>query len=455
MNTDNGKAFWVGTIVFFLVFYWVCLRFLQPGYFSPLSPYHIDFYDYAGMVMQPASLVVTRYPRPVAFLGMKLFGFGGLDGFMAGAIGVAIANFLLTIAYVRRLFRLNSLWVLAPVAVYLLLNVAHPDFYFEHRHDFPAQVSYFFLMVSLLGWQSWIAHRRLGVLVLTLVSAVGFAFSKETYFLSALLLVGALAVVDRSLSCASSEFFGLSRPRGGFQSAVDATHQESFCECERGGRFYLSDQPGPGLGDWDVLVLRFASAVSGAGWCGRVGFDHCVAESIGVRARAGVSDRGPGGSCSAFDSAEPQVRRVCVVGRGAFPRADCVGRFAGFCDGRVKRFECARSCGSGGYRAGYQSTELRWMIERERVGGALVRSFDAMRAVRPPARILVSGLDDPSVPWQVADFMRSEFGDEVHWTVVFPRDVQFRRKSRVVTFADGADVRFEGFRLPGEVCSFG
>jgi hypothetical protein len=148
VNRARALFFWLLAVGTTIVLYWACLRYLQPGYFSPESVYHIDFYDYAGMRMKSALGLLFNYPRPVAFLAMKLLGYGGLYGTMIGSAALALVNLLLTVLYVRRRFALDSPWMAVTLVLYLLLNIAHPQFYVEHRHDQPAQVSYFFLMVT-------------------------------------------------------------------------------------------------------------------------------------------------------------------------------------------------------------------------------------------------------------------------------------------------------------------
>jgi hypothetical protein len=72
-------------------------------------------------------------------------------------------------------------------------------------------------------------------------------------------------------------------------------------------------------------------------------------------------------------------------------------------------------------------------------------SLDRYRAIPRPARILVSGLADPLLPWQVKDFVQREFGDGIQWTVALPPDIQYRRTSDLVKFANASDVRLSNF----------
>ncbi|HYP05674.1 MAG TPA: hypothetical protein VER03_05510, partial [Bryobacteraceae bacterium] len=96
--------------------------------------------------------------------------------------------------------------------------------------------------------------------------------------------------------------------------------------------------------------------------------------------------------------------------------------------------------GPWGYHRRYGSGELAWILQQERMGGAFVRSLPHLRDIHPPARVLVAGLTDPAVPWQVVDFVRLTFGEQINWTVVLPPEATFRRGSRVVAFVDPAEV---------------
>jgi hypothetical protein len=112
----------------------------------------------------------------------------------------------------------------------------------------------------------------------------------------------------------------------------------------------------------------------------------------------------------------------------------------------------SRSSGLTATRPGTKPEELEWVKSQEKRNQAIVRSFDALETVPARSRILVIGLDDGVVPWQVADFIRSRFGDDIYWTVVFPPKVEFRRSSRLTALPTrGCSV--DGFQLRGDVSS--
>jgi hypothetical protein len=59
--------------------------------------------------------------------------------------------------------------------------------------------------------------------------------------------------------------------------------------------------------------------------------------------------------------------------------------------------------------------------------------------------VLVAGLDDSSVPWQNYDFVRFQFGDRLHWTVLLPPSAELRRSNRLVAYAAPAGIELRDF----------
>ncbi|MBV9084170.1 MAG: hypothetical protein JOZ62_15950, partial [Acidobacteriaceae bacterium] len=180
-----------------VLLYWLCLQFFFPHYFNPLAPFHVDCYLYAAERAHSLQFLILHYPRPAAWAAMHLLAYLGFRGLMAGEIVIAVAGVLLTIALAARLFGLTDTAIVEATVLYCFLLFAHPDFYFEHRHDLPAEVSYLFLMLALHGCISWVRSRSLPALVGAVVCAVVFVFAKETFFLSAVCLMLGLTWTDR------------------------------------------------------------------------------------------------------------------------------------------------------------------------------------------------------------------------------------------------------------------
>jgi hypothetical protein len=81
----------------------------------------------------------------------------------------------------------------------------------------------------------------------------------------------------------------------------------------------------------------------------------------------------------------------------------------------------------------------------DRKGNEMLQSFTSLRAIPHPARILVTGLDTGTLPWESEDFTRFEFGDQSVWTVVLPPAIQYRRSNQLAQFADAAQVQLSQF----------
>jgi hypothetical protein len=449
----QSTVFWMVVACATVFLYWFCLRFVQPGYFAPLSPYHIDFYDYAGMRIKAASDLLLRYPRPVAFLAMKLLGYGGLAGSMAGAIAIALLNLLLTVLFVRRQFGLYSPWLLPAVLFYLLLNIAHPEFYAEHRHDLPAQVSYLFLFLGLLAWQSWVQRGGgRSQLLLAIPAIIAFAFAKETYFASAICLLAAMAVTDRSNRSRHAWFIGfvlaievaslmwtrhINSPFVNINAAVDSTYRIDLSPLSilRTFLFYVYHLLTPGL----------VIAVIGGLWLAfkdRVAFVSAVAFPIAAFAALAPHTLLPNHRFEEYAWAGAPLMLVPILffGSRALDR-----RTASMEIGALAVCTALAVAGPNGYIRRYDTNDQRYVREQEKFNQAILRSFDRLRSLPDSARILLTGLESPMVPWQVTDFIRQHFGENRYWTIAVPPKIDHRSNSTLIVFEDAAGVRLENF----------
>jgi hypothetical protein len=461
VNRARALFFWLLAVGTTIVLYWACLRYLQPGYFSPESVYHIDFYDYAGMRMKSALGLLFNYPRPVAFLAMKLLGYGGLYGTMIGSAALALVNLLLTVLYVRRRFALDSPWMAVTLVLYLLLNIAHPQFYVEHRHDQPAQVSYFFLMVTLLAWTAWLDLRETPkrrfiantlILLVAFLSAIAFAFSKETYFVSALCLVAALALSDPLRRSRHLWFLGfllvievasllwtrhVNSPFVNPNAAVESTYRISIAPLSvaRTFLFYAYHLVNPAMVLAVLASLYFAVR-------NRLSIIQACAFPVAAFAAIAPHAILPNHKFPeyAWSGAPLLLVPILLVAARSADRLSVRAQLL-----TVAVLSALAVFGPAGYVSRYGSEDLAYVKQEEKLNAAIIRSFDKFHGLPASSRVLVTGLDDPVVPWQIADFIRSEFGDNVYWTVVFPPKVQFRRSSRVTAFIDPAGVQLTDF----------
>ena len=57
------------------VAYFLCLQFVFPGYFHPLTPHHNDFYFPPGLSFDGHSLLEKlTWPRPFGFIAFQILG---------------------------------------------------------------------------------------------------------------------------------------------------------------------------------------------------------------------------------------------------------------------------------------------------------------------------------------------------------------------------------------------
>jgi hypothetical protein len=445
----KSTAFWLTAAAATLLIYWLCLAFLYPKYFAPLSAFHVDFYGYVGIGDYAFLDLMKRYPRPVSFLAMKLLSYSGLLGLMAGGIAIALVNVLLTMAIVRKMFGLYSWWLLISFVVYAFLLFAHPEFYIEHRHDLPAQVSYLFLALSLLAWVSWIQSRSQSrsrfrtvlLLVVVVLSSVLFVFAKESYFLAALCLVAGMAVADRNhrrwhvvfllflLACECGSFAWNLHVKGPFvdpNASADGDYKISLApgSLTSAVLYYLQYLVNPGLVLLVALILifvwrdkrRLILAVSFVAAGLAVIAPHAILPNHLFREYAWAP-----APLFLAPVMLLQARRAQLALAAVLVVVTVVGPF--------------------GYREIYRTDASRWEVAEDRKGGEMAQSLSSFRRINRPARILVTGLDDGMLPWQSPEFVRHEFGDKLVWTVLLPRSIQFRQDSRLVHFASGANIR--------------
>ncbi|MGP8244461.1 MAG: hypothetical protein ACLQVN_08060 [Bryobacteraceae bacterium] len=451
-----GGWFWLALVALSLGVYGLCLRFLFPGYFAPLSPFHIDFYEYVGAAEKSFAQLAAHYPRPVSYMAMKILAAAGLRGFMAGAVALTIVNLLLTVALAARLLRCRSRWTLGIAAVYFLLLFAHPEFYFEHRHDFPLEVSAFFLLLALLAWTSWVddgagrPSRPAWQLAAAILCAGLFAFAKETYFLSAACLLLGLAIASRPHRKQHLGFLAVVVAFEALSVAWTRHVNSPFVNAGAGASsayhvnlapgsiaetywFYLAHLFGPALA---VLVAWSIAAT----WRDRHRF--WLALSLAAAGLAALVPHAvlPNHKFEEYAWAAAPWLLAPILALGETSRRRLPARMAA-----LAALAIAAIAAPMGYLSQYNSDVLRWMVNEDKTSGALADSLPAFAALHRPARVLVAGLDDPSVPWQNYDFVRFEFGAGLHWTVLLPPSAELRRSNRLVAFAAPAGIDLANF----------
>jgi len=166
--------------------YFVTLRFIFPGYFNPVYPWHFDNYGYYNMANWPMTWEkLIHSSRFVVLIITSILGLFNFKLFAVGLILISLVGILLTIILVRQITGSPYVW---PVIIVYLINVfSHPYFYFNYAYDIYDSVSYIFLITILISWNVY--NRSENKMMLLLISFLTFLclLSKETYAPSLLL----------------------------------------------------------------------------------------------------------------------------------------------------------------------------------------------------------------------------------------------------------------------------
>ncbi|HWK02895.1 MAG TPA: acyltransferase [Puia sp.] len=187
---NNIFVFFFLSILAFIV-HAIVLKFIFPGYYSPLYPQHSDFYIPAAFAnsAQDSFRSLLSWPRPVNMIFAKLIGYSGIHGSIACVIAIVCMSCALTALLVIRVLKLKFNWQLMLVfAAYCYLLFSEPYFYIFYAQDIGAHVSYFLLILgAYLFYSTFKRNIILTNAILFFCSLLAF-LSKETYGLAALII---------------------------------------------------------------------------------------------------------------------------------------------------------------------------------------------------------------------------------------------------------------------------
>lgn len=456
MNRQAGwwrnAIWWVAATILLVILYWACLRFAFPGYFLPLSPSHSDLYSFVGLSQVPWSWIVEKYPRPVGFLAMRAFSLFDLAGLMTLEIVTVLTSLLLTIRAVQKALELEYPWFLASIGFYALLLFAHPQFYFDHRHDVVAEVSYLFLVLALNLWLSWSARHSFIYAVGAFVCVAGFAFSKEQFFLSALCLCCAFVFADARnrkahliammvvIGAEAASYLWSRHVSSPFVQLEADPHDIYFMDTHLGSvariyGHYLKQCLTIGLAA--ILALCFLRLTGRRRQMILLG--GFVAAGLAAYLPISVLPN------HVFDpyawAGAPLLFAPVLVCFSPWVGAAGSRRPAAFF---VAIAAFAIWTGAV-FHSRYRVPELQWTIAQERVGRNVVNSFDRLKQIPRPSRVLVVGLETPFSPWFEPSFIRQEFGSQVGWTTVVPSDFSAIWADRVSRPSLAGDVRWSDY----------
>lgn len=443
LDSRQRLLFGVSICVLCITLYFLALQFLFPGYFHPLTPFHTDFYDYTATA-SVRFRDLARFPRPVSFAVMWLFGSLGVRGLMAGGIVISLCGIILTIAFVARLISYQPKHFLLFSIFYLVLIFGHPQFYFEHRHDLPAEVSYLGLMLALHAWLSWAHSRHVVAAACTVLALAMFAFSKETFFLSAPCLAVGLLVYDRKQWRAHLSFLLvlliLEAASVWWNRHVGSPFVNPGAEGADPYRIDLSPASIAKL-YWHYLrlLLMPAGAVLLALSLFLISkFKRRESVLAVAFAAAGLAALVPHALLPNHVIDEyawipaPLLWVPLLLASGALQSRKSVA----FWGSAVAVLTVLTYVGHYGYLHDYRSTGLRWYVSQERRTENFVRSWPKLRALPGGSRVLIAGLDTPFLPWSSIPFTETTFGHGKLWRVVVKELPPSGPPSWMISFSD-------------------
>jgi hypothetical protein len=184
-------------LIFWLAAAAVCccaLRFIFPGYFDPLAPFHFDHYIYAGMHAEGYGLsrYILYYPRPVAHILIDLCGRLGARGLFAPLYALTWLNAALVALYLERVTKLRVSWL--GFLLFTALAYSNPEFYWNLKDDPFATFSLTFLLCMFHAWESYCDKGNKFYLAAIVIPALLLSLTKESYFIALALFLTIQAV---------------------------------------------------------------------------------------------------------------------------------------------------------------------------------------------------------------------------------------------------------------------
>jgi Tetratricopeptide repeat len=400
--------------------YLLSLWLAFPGYVHPLTPYHNDFYFPPGLSFDGHSLLEKlTWPRPLGFIAFQVFGKLGLHGYLFVVVCIALANAALMIGLARRILSRRVYGIAA--LVYCALLFAHPDFYVDYLHDAFATLSLFYLLLAMHAWFQYRTTGRPRYALMCGALMLLLAFTKETYFLSALCLWAFETVLRKEQERrAAAILFGGSLALFLIAFATNSYSLKYVVRLDTGAAapYHVSLAPAALLEAaffycshlFPVIALL---AIAGAFALAR---EHRL-EALGFLA-AGICAVLPhallpnhADSMYAWTGAPLAFAPVLFIPRPA--RSATTSAQAAFAALLVCVFVWVN-------RSRYEAHH--WTIEQEKINRNIIASYPALKASHDGAKkILIAGLDMPFHPFFTSSYVRAEFGPERTWTVLVPR----------------------------------
>lgn len=192
-------------VILALIIHAAVLKFIFPGYYSPLYPQHSDFYIPATLANSShpnySFIGLLGWPRPMHMTFMKIIGYTGIHGSIACVIALVAVNCVLAALLIKRIFNLSFNWKLvAGFSIYCFLVFSQPYFYIFYAQDIGTHLSFFFLLWGAhLFYTTFNRSTMLANLLLFSCGLLAF-LSKETYGLVGLFLALLWVIYYRRVS---------------------------------------------------------------------------------------------------------------------------------------------------------------------------------------------------------------------------------------------------------------
>ena len=414
--------------------YVAVLAFIFPGYFDPLYPIHSDIYFSPGLSARNPSLTAYfDWPRPAGYLAAHLFGLAGVRGFIFILVVITLVSTALTADLVQRI--VGRRLPLTMVALYAGLVFSHPQFYVNYVHDTLATLSYLYLIVGMTAWYLYVERPGPVRMALCVVPFLLAAFTKETYFVTAVLFWTAQVLLcDGRVRRTAAVVLGVVLVAECAGLYWNLHSSETFMRLDDTSSVYAMDfSPSSmtsvlwfytkALMPWGVLIAVLA------------GLYAAFRER---RFFAPIATLCLGGFCALLPHAPlPHHLSAQYASTGAqlllAPFLLAAAPFTGLSS---KRWMLG--IGAAGWLAMAATVQRpdyeqkRWAVRQERINRNLMDTFPRWNDL-PPAdrRILVTGLLTPVHPFHNQHYILREFGEAREWTVAVGRNIAKSHKPPV------------------------
>lgn len=195
MTNVSKKKFYAFFLMVFLLVYYLSLRFVFPGYFSPFVPHHSDMLDYPYDLIRGGTQMLGSRPA-----GLVLTWLFGLWFSWKGVIVSAIACTFVSMALITEIISQETgiyprSWNLI---AYTILVLIAPTFYINYSFDIYGTYALTIGLIAVRLTYSNQLKKRPSILFLLYFTIMLLGFlSKETYIVSFCFFFFAKAILDR------------------------------------------------------------------------------------------------------------------------------------------------------------------------------------------------------------------------------------------------------------------